>query len=379
MAREIRIRTIPIEKLLLDEKNPRFGGNVTSSVNQKSILSTIIQKHGISDLLASMSANGYFDAEPVVVVSANHGQFTVVEGNRRLAAALVLTKSDRASEYHDMSEKWLPKSNVDKINSIKEFPVTEFEKRNAQLIAYIGIKHIRGSKPWDSYAKAHWLFELMSVSDLELSIEEAARLVGDQNSNTVKRVLEAFVLMKQLKEEKNYNTEHSQVRGRGSNLDYPFSWVYTAIGYENIRKWIEISSLDSRDKINAGTKVLKSRKALSNGEKLIDFLFGSKQKSVMPVVKESRQIRMLNNVVIYPLAVKALESGGRITDVEEELRPVEERLLDLFYNSTKGLETINTLVAGDPPPPKDRAEFFNMGTKCKNLLNSILKMLESVD
>ena len=126
-------------------------------------------------------------------------------------------------------------------------------------------------------------------------------------------------------------------------------------------------------------RYLKVSKALSNGEKLIDFLFGSKQKSVMPVVKESRQIRILNNVVIYPLAVKALESGGRITDVEEELRPVEERLLDLFYNSTKGLETINTLVAGDPPPPKDRAEFFNMGTKCKNLLNSILKMLESVD
>lgn len=379
MAREDSIRTIPIEKLLLDEKNPRFGGNVTSSVNQKSILSTIIQKHGISDLLVSMSANGYFDAEPVVVVPANHGQFTVVEGNRRLAAALVLTKSDRASEFHDMSEKWLSKSNADNINSIEEFPVTEFEKRNAELIAYIGIKHIRGSKPWDSYAKANWLFELMSVSDLELSIEEAARLVGDQNSNTVKRVLEAYVLMKQLKEEKNYNTEHSQVRGRGSNLDYPFSWVYTAIGYENIRKWIEISSLDSQDKINPGTKVLKSSKALSNGEKLIDFLFGSKQKSVMPVVKESREIRILNNVVTYPLAVKALESGARITDVQEELRPVEERLLDLFYNSTKGLETINTLVAGDPPPSKDRAQFITMGTKCKNLLNSILKILESVD
>ena len=377
MAQTSSIQHISISKLLLDKENPRFGGNLEASDTQKSLLETIVEKHGVNDLLASMTANGYFNAEPVVAVQANEN-FTVVEGNRRLAAALILTGDPRASQFQDLAQKWISEANKDKIASLQEFPVSVFDQRNEELIAYLGAKHIRGSKPWDSYAKAHWLFELMSASGLQLTIERAAQLIGDQNPNTVKRILEAYVLMGQLRDEKNYKSASSKVKGRGSNPDYPFSWVYTSIGYENIRNWINITGLDSQDTIRSDTKVLKSEKALDNSEKLVTFLFGSNNKvgTPDPAVGESRQIRLLNEVVKDTMSVKELEHGKKLIDVWESLRPVNDRLGDLFYETQTNLEMINTLVAGEIFQSEELAQFISMGKKSQNLVNTVVATMQ---
>ena len=377
MTNTAEIQYVSINNLLLDDRNPRFGGNIESSITQKSLLESIVEKHGVTDLLTSMSANGYFSAEPVVAVPDGAESYIVVEGNRRLAAALILTQSDRASDYKDLATKWVFDTNRDKVESLKEFPVSVLPERNEELIAYLGAKHIRGSKPWDSYAKAHWLFELMASSGSAMTVEQAARLVGDQNPNTVKRILEAYVLMQQLREERNYRSEHSMVSGRGSNPDYPFSWVYTALGYENIRTWIDIAGLDSRQDVKADTKVLKTEKALSNSEKLIDFLFGSKSKPSQPVVKESRGIRLLSELVKDSLSVQELENGSPVEDVWESLRPVEERLEDLFFKSMKDLETINTLIAREELGREELEEFRKVAKKSLNLLNTIVETLGS--
>ncbi len=88
---------VPVSDLLLDAGNPRFGGNLCASENQSLLLESIIEQHGVNDLLASMSSNGYFDAEPVVAVE-KEGRLTVVEGNRRLAAASILIGDLRARQ-----------------------------------------------------------------------------------------------------------------------------------------------------------------------------------------------------------------------------------------------------------------------------------------
>ena len=377
MANPNRIRKIPLRDLLLDKENPRFGGNTGKSDSQKSLLETIVDKYGVNDLLVSMATNGYFSPEPVVAVKHDNGQFIVVEGNRRVTAALILTSDPRASQYADIARRWNLDENRGKIASLRELPVSVFEKRNEELIAYLGAKHIRGSKPWDSYAKAHWLFELMSVTEMELTIERAAQLVGDQNPNTVKRILEAYILMKQLRDEMHYKSESSQVGGRGSNTDYPFSWVYTSIGYENIRNWIEISGLESQNTIQATTKVLKSKKALENSEKLIMFLFGSNSKPARPVVSESRQIRLLNEVVENKISIKELEHETNLQTVWENLRPVTEQLESLFYKTQKNLEIINTLIAGEVLQSEELQQVILTGQKCKNLINTVVATLNS--
>ena len=129
MTEKTSIKYIPICDLLLDKENPRFGGNLAASDTQKSLLEAIVVKHGVNDLLASMSANGYFNAEPVVAVQAN-GKFTVVEGNRRLAAALILTGDKRAEQFEDLTQKWVSTDNKEKIALLRDFPVSVFDKRD---------------------------------------------------------------------------------------------------------------------------------------------------------------------------------------------------------------------------------------------------------
>ena len=376
MTKRTTIDNISIDKLLLDAENPRFGGNTGKTTPQKSLLENIVDKHGINDLLTSMSANGYFKAEPVVAIPQDDGKYTVVEGNRRLATALILTRSDRAASYTDIAERYLTNDNKDKVASLKILPVSVSNKRE-ELIAYLGAKHIRGSKPWDSYAKAHWLFELMSVSRSELTIGEAARLVGDQNATTVKRILEAYILMQQLKNKKNYQSEHSIRKGRGSNPDYPFSWIYTAIGYENIRNWIGIEGLDSKKTITADVEVLKSPESFSNSEKLVKFLFGSSVLPLRPAIKESRGIRYLNDVVTDDESVRELEDGKDVEEVWENQRSVDDRLGDLFYRVKENLKTINTLVASEELSQEDMTKFRKTGKTSLRLLETILKTLQS--
>lgn len=372
MTNSNEIREIPIRDLLLDRENPRFGGNLETSGVQESLLETIVEKYGVCDLLASMATNGYFSAEPVVVAEHDSGKFIVMEGNRRLAAALILTGDSRASQYEDVARSWVSNENKRKIDSLERFPASVFEERNKELIAYLGAKHVRGSKPWDSYATAHWLFGLMSVTDTDLTVAGAAQLVGDQNPNTVKRILEAYILMRQLRDEKHYKSESSQVRGRGSNLDYPFSWVYTSLGYDNIRNWIEIAGLESQSKIRPTTKVLRSAKALENSQKLMIFLFGSTIEGAKPVVGESRQIRLLNDAVRDKVSIKDLEHGMNLEEVWEKLRPVNDRLEDLFYKTQKNLETINTLTASETLQPEELAQFLPMGHRSQKFLDAIV-------
>ncbi len=377
MSNASTIQTISIDRLLLDENNPRFGGGFEQSGSQESVLRRIIDDHGINDLLTSMSTNGYFSAEPIVAVVAPEGKFTVVEGNRRLAAALVLTESDRASGYKRLAQRWVTSSTKEKVDSLKQIPVSVLEERNKELIAYLGAKHIRGGKPWDSYAKAHWLFELMSVSRSELTVREAARLVGDQSPNTVKRVLEGYLLMQQLRKERNYRPESSLVRGRGSNPYYPFSWVYTALGFENIRTWTGIKDLGPSDKISSDTRVLMDERSLENGEKLVCFLFGSSDKGWRQSVRESRQIAILNRVVKDDFSVKELENGESVDEVWENLRPVEDRLEDLFYRTTKNLESINTLVARETLRHDELEQFRKLGKRSQKILSTVIDTLES--
>jgi ParB-like chromosome segregation protein Spo0J len=62
------------------------------------------------DLMASISENGFFSGEPIIVIS-NNDNYTVIEGNRRLAAIKLLANpglaiiSPKAVEYLSIEAK----------------------------------------------------------------------------------------------------------------------------------------------------------------------------------------------------------------------------------------------------------------------------------
>ena len=98
-----KIIQVDVKNLFLDAKNPRLPENIPSS-DQNEIWKFMKQAYDLDELALSMVMNGYFEAEPMVVIPKDiefsenqeneynnykknpNSQYIVVEGNRRLSA-----------------------------------------------------------------------------------------------------------------------------------------------------------------------------------------------------------------------------------------------------------------------------------------------------
>jgi hypothetical protein len=62
-------------------------------------------------------------------------------------------------------------------------------------------------------------------------------MIGDQH-RTIRRLLEGYYFSRQTIEAGEFRPQDSQRRGRGSVTEYPFSWVYTMLGYSAARDYL---------------------------------------------------------------------------------------------------------------------------------------------
>ena len=85
-SREGNIQWIPFAKLLLDAENPRLPERIRRQ-SQSEILRYLREQGVLEELARSYLDNGFFQHEPLIVVRGGaDANYTVVEGNRRLAA-----------------------------------------------------------------------------------------------------------------------------------------------------------------------------------------------------------------------------------------------------------------------------------------------------
>src|SRR5690606_14364224 len=226
---EKKITRIPVSELLLDPLNPRLGESAENTITQDKIISLIIEQFGIDDLHSSIAFNGYFDAEPLVCQKRN-GQLFVIEGNRRLATCLILTHDPRAKEHVKNFKYYIDLHKEQGSPNVSELPVVIFDENedSKKISAYLGIRHIVSTKDWDSFAKARWIHE--TITNQGISIKDISTMTGDK-SGTIKSLLSGYNFMTQLEQEKKFNRNNTLRKGRGSNVSYPFSWVYTLLNY----------------------------------------------------------------------------------------------------------------------------------------------------
>ena len=84
---------VPIKRLRLDQRNPRLVGTAENSADE-AIIAHLYRAAELDELLQSISATGYLDIEPLVVMSTpDSDNLIVLEGNRRLAALRELARS----------------------------------------------------------------------------------------------------------------------------------------------------------------------------------------------------------------------------------------------------------------------------------------------
>lgn len=362
-------KEIKLSQLDLDPRNPRFG-NPSDDITQSALLKSIVEDFGVDDVISSIAVNGYIEAEPLVVSPEKDGRHVVVEGNRRLAAMLLLSGDERAKGYDDYVKKF---QSLHKNSGSPEYnpvPCIEYDQESEKdLLSYLGVRHIVSTKDWDSYAKAIWINRVSA--DHDISIDDISIMIGDKN-NTVRRLLEGYKFMDQLQRTGEYDPrKQSQRKGRGSNSSFPFSWVYTVLGYTPVRDYLEIDDDISKDNLIPNEKI-------PDAKLLTVAMFGDKVAGVPGAISDSRELGNLAKIFLDTDKVAQLRAGSTVKQIEFESTPTDKFLSGALVSTEKILSTVMARLASDPPTKQVAQDTLPRSTKVMNLSKSILTTLTGI-
>ena len=174
-----------------------------------------------------ITANGYMDIEPLVVMSdpaSRNDKLLVLEGNRRLAALRLLREPTLAgrvasSEGLRITIPQLDGSLRATLNQVSVYPVASRERARP----FIGFKHINGPAKWDAYAKARFAAEWYREERSEgIALADIAKAIGDRH-NTIRRMVSAIYVLEQAGRRRLFDLEDRYTRR------FNFSHLYTAL------------------------------------------------------------------------------------------------------------------------------------------------------
>jgi hypothetical protein len=286
----MEVEKVPIDLLEFDPDNPRLPSRLKGK-NDPEVFKYMLNEAALTDLMLSIAEQGYFHGEPLLVVpSSKSDKYTVVEGNRRLAALLLLKNPEKAPV------KKLAVENIksEAKHSIDEVSVIKYQSRE-EVLDYLGYRHITGVANWDSLAKARYLKSLFDSYDSNTSLKDTlkilARTIGT-NTSYVRKLLTGYRLYEYAQEKNFYGIEGLEER-------FDFSLLTTAISYTNISEYLGYSD----DTILEDGTVNESRLS-----ELIDWVY--KQNSEGRTrLGDSRNLKYLNAVVASPVALDRFKSA----------------------------------------------------------------------
>lgn len=277
--------------LVFDPENPRFYRLNSSGQDVVSVIEDMLDKEGALDLMNSIAQKGYFGGEPLLVVSENgKAPFTVVEGNRRLAAVKLLN-----GQILPPVKRKISVSNV--IQEALEPPPQELPcliyKTRRDVLRYLGYRHITGIQEWDALSKAKYLKELREEFYPDEAVEQQFRsLAKDIGSKPdyVAKLLTALGL---------YDKAMDSGKFFGLPLtteDVEFSYLTTALGYKSIPEWLGLE----------GPKDIDMSSLNLDNLKMMFGWFFSKDQNGKTILGESRNISELSSIVKEEKAIAAL-------------------------------------------------------------------------
>jgi hypothetical protein len=296
----------------------------------------------------------------------------VKEGNRRLAACLILAGDARAKNQEKRTRDYREIQAQHKRPPIEAVPVIVYDQKvyTKNLLSYMGVRHIAASQPWDSYAKAAWIADVLEQG--RLSLEDIAQMVGDQH-RTIARMLEGYYFVKQLVDTGRFNPRESFRKGRGSNPEYPFSWIYTALGFKPIRNWL---GLDDRTQ-GRRPKPVPTQK-LDDARDLLVFLLGDKGRKREAVIADSRQIADLAIAVGEPERREMLKRGKTLEEILELAKPATARVSAGLYDAQDSLTSVLVALSQGEIAEEEAKSVEMPSRKVRSLASEVHKKIMGI-
>ncbi len=342
---------VPIERLHLDPANPRLPEEIQGS-KEPELLQHLFDHFDLEEIADPMAKYGYFDEEPLVAVPqkippgllAEPGEresdkyckfieqdttnFTVVEGNRRLATARILLDAGLRKTLKIRS--W-PEISDSVEADLGTLPVIVYPSRK-EVLPYLGVRHITGNKKWESYAKARYIADMMKEGH---GVEQIEEQVGDRAQSVRKNAI-AYHTLRQAKEELDLDI------GRAKK---EFSLLLLAIGQQSIKFFLgwsrKVPKTDQLKSIKLEEIELDSpvpANHLKNLRDLLSWLYGEGSK-VRPVINESRDItNYLSTVVASKTAVEHLRQTRDLLEAYDLTDGEEAMLKKLLRTANNKLE-----------------------------------------
>ena len=346
-----------INQLEFDKKNPRLPDTVGRTESE--IIKYLARKTGIEDLMTSIGVNDFFPGEAIVVTPAENGKYTVLEGNRRLAALRLLQNPELAGNIRSIT-----RAAEEATHRPTEIPVHVVDSRE-EALQYLGFRHISGVQRWEPLAKARYLKLLFERTSDELEPEqryfEVAREIGSRR-DVVRRNLDALAAYEAIEERTFFGID---------NLDegnFQFGVFYTALGNSDIASFIGLRKDDKP------THPIVKPESLDQEplKELTEWMF-IKDSRGSTRLGESRNIGDLGEVVANPDALEKLRQGVSLESAHSATVDNRKEFLGYINQATDYLTQANSNLHFVTPPDPPAEEVV---LKAMNALDVAIKYLE---
>jgi len=311
---ETQLQYLAQDLLDFDPENPRFGG-LMKDRSQNEIQKTLIEEpYFASELVDSLLKNGFIDYEPLVV-RRNRNRYTVIEGNRRLAAI---------REILHAPEKYQGKTaDLHRIPALV-FPAAPDHQQQREMSVYLAVRHLLGFRAWPPLSKAIYLDR------------QSAQLGG------LSRVFEETQIRK--REAKRLLVPYRLLKKAGTTPPDQDYWMLgEALERTGVKHFLDLE-------VDPNTLEIRGYKA-KELTLLLDWLYGPKLRngardSAKRIVDDTRDLTRLSKVLGSEVAASKLRSGEDLESAElfvdtqgesaERLREVVRRAGAVIRKVVKG-------------------------------------------
>ena len=290
MAISIELSHGALDEFSLDPTNPRLGReNAGRNVGQDKVLE-LMKDWTLDELAVSFLESGFWPQEALLVVKEElygNPAKVVVEGNRRLAALILLRE---AVKGRPSSKGWA------EIAAERKVPANLFEKvpylvadSREDVDAFLGFRHVTGIKEWHPAEKATYIAKL--IEERKMRYDEVRRKIGSKTP-TVRQNYICYRLLLQMEDQEGIDLEH---------VEDKFSVLYLSLRTAGTQKFLQVDI--KADPERARTPVPKDK--LDALVKFSLWLFGKKNRPA--IITDSRQVDAFGTILESDEAVKYLE------------------------------------------------------------------------
>lgn len=335
---------VSLDQLELDPLNPRLP-DIYQGQPQAKLIETLAKDYSLAELAQSFVDNGYFREEPLVAVPSSENKYSVVEGNRRLAALRILSSPSLVDEL-GLGDPW--KALAAKWQEVP-IPILVYQARE-EIVPYLGFRHISGVKQWEPREKARFLNSLLQQTGRSFS--EVAREVGSQ-AGAVRNSYVAYRILCQARDDFEIDT---------TNLESNFGVLLRALSSSPIKKFLGL--------VTDGKEPGELEKPIPEGSgpklrELVEWIFGIG--TIRPVLHDSRELTKLGWILDSAPALETLRASGAFQLALARTEGEESSVIDNLQKANYHLEEVKRVV----DLHRDNATVKSLVQRCEQMVKSV--------